>query len=76
MNTHDQSIITYAINNILTAMLKLQSHAPMSADTHLCQAVVLLNQLAELNSFSDHEMLEQLNYCQELVTGNQHTEHV
>ena len=70
-----KAVATKAIDNIIAAMLKLQNdeqgnYAPMSADTHLSMAVVLLNQFAEINSYEDPEMLAQLNYCRRIVFGD------
>lgn len=57
-----------AIQHILSAMLK-QDNSPCSAEMHLAQAVMILNQIAEIDSLKDAEMMEQLLHCRNLILG-------
>ena len=61
-----QLIAKHAITDILCAMLK-QDDAPMSAEAHLSQAVLILNQLACLDEIDDRILNEKLNYCRQLA---------
>lgn len=66
-------IVVQAIGNILNAMIKLANDAPCSADTHLAQAVALLNQLAHIETYDDPEMADTLEYCRMVVLGPTYT---
>ena len=64
-----QSVTEYAIKHILIAMLKQRDDAPASAEAHLCQAVMALNQIAQVNSFEDPELTEELHLCRDITLG-------
>jgi hypothetical protein len=50
-------------------MLKQRDDAPMSAETHLCQAIMALNQIAQVDKFDDPELTEELHLCRDLMLG-------
>jgi hypothetical protein len=64
-----QSVAEYAIKHILIAMLKQRDDAPASAETHLCQAVMALNQIANVDGFEDPELTEELHLCRDIMLG-------
>lgn len=64
-----KSVTEYAIKHILIAMLKQRDDAPVSAETHLCQAVMALNQIAQVDGFEDPELTEELHLCRDVMLG-------
>jgi len=59
-----------ALQNILVSMLKADE-APCSAEMHLAQAVVILQQFVDCSNL-DAELAEQVKYCMTIVTGKQY----
>lgn len=68
-NLTPEAAAEYAIRHILIAMLKQRDDAPVSAETHLCQAVMVLNQIAKVTEFEDPELTEELHLCRDVMLG-------
>ena len=68
-NPSPQAVTEYAIKHILIAMLKQRDDAPASAETHLCQAIMVLNQIAQVDSFEDPELTAELHLCRDIMVG-------
>lgn len=62
-----QQIAKHAIECIIIAMLKQDDEILLSAESHLAEAVLVLNQLAELSGFDDTDMNEQLIHCRDIA---------
>lgn len=65
--TEEQLKVTKrALTNMLNSMIK--SHdAPASSEMHLIESIVDLARILNIQEFSDNEMNEQFNTCQEVM---------
>ena len=64
-----QVVAARAIDNILTGMLTMGDQVPVAAQARFAQAVLLLNQLAEITEYPDSAMTDQLKYCRTVILG-------
>jgi hypothetical protein len=65
----DKLIIEKSIKLILSSMIYSDEGLPCKAESKLAWAVVLLNQITELESFDNIEIQEQFDYCREITLG-------
>ena len=68
MNENELKITKRALFNILNSMIKIKD-APCSSEMHLIESVVDLANILNIENFNDDEMIEQYQYCLEIMNS-------
>jgi hypothetical protein len=66
---NQEIIINKSIHLILDALLAIDDDLPFKAEQKLAQAVIILNQLGNIESFHDVDKEEMFKHCRNIILG-------
>lgn len=64
-----KSIAEVAMKLILQSMLDVEDDRPLAAERNVAKAIIILNQLANIESFTSPEINEQFLHCRYIILG-------